>query len=175
MTDQEFEKSVKKILRNDKTGLKEIYDQYHVYIYSCMWKIVQNKENAEDLTADFFLKFWETADKYKFGGKHRAWIATIARNMAIDFVRKNKKMILSDNVPETGQGNPSETEDLVMGNVFLKEALDSLNEGEREVVHLKIVGELTFKEIAKVLKLPMGTITWRYQNAIKKLRRCGYE
>jgi RNA polymerase sigma-70 factor (ECF subfamily) len=175
VTDREFEKCVKKILKNDKDGLREIYDQYRVYIYSCMWKIVQNKENAEDLTADFFIKFWETADKYKFGGKHRAWLATIARNMAIDFVRKNKKMILSDEMPETGDSNTSGMEELVVGNMFLKEALETLNEGEQEVVHLKIVGELTFKEIAKVLKLPMGTITWRYQNAIKKLRRCGYE
>ena len=95
--------------------------------------------------------------------------------MAIDFIRKNKKVILIDDIPETGEANPSETEDTVMENMFLKEALNTLNEGEREVVHLKVVGELTFREIARLLKLPMGTITWRYQNAIKKLRRCGYE
>ena len=42
-------------------------------------------------------------------------------------------------------------------------------------INMKILGEMTFKEIAEVLNIPMGTVTWRYQNAIKKLRRCGYE
>ena len=50
-----------------------------------------------------------------------------------------------------------------------------LNDNEREVIQLKIVADMTFKEIAQLLNTPMGTITWRYQNAIKKLRRCGYE
>ncbi len=175
MTDQEFENCVKKIIENDKEGLKEIYENYRVYIYSCIWNVVQSKENAEDLTADFFIKFWEQAPIYKFGGKHRAWIATIARNMAIDFTRKNKKIILTEDIKEATLEKNLQPEEMVIGTMQIEDALNALNEKERDIVHLKIIGELTFKEIAQVLHLPMGTITWRYQNAIKKLRRCGYE
>jgi len=175
VTDQEFENSVRKIIANDKNGLKEIYENYRVYIYSCIWKVVQNKENAEDLTTDFFIKFWEQASIYKFGGKHRAWIATIARNMAIDYIRKNKKIVITQDFIEPSAEKKFQPEEIVIENNFLKEALNSLNEKERDIVDLKIVGELTFKEITEVLHLPMGTVTWRYQNAIKKLRRCGYE
>ena len=50
-----------------------------------------------------------------------------------------------------------------------------LKPSERQVVSLKVLGELTFKEIADIMDIPMGTVTWKYQNAIKKLRRCGYE
>ncbi len=63
----------------------------------------------------------------------------------------------------------------VIADMSLRQALDSLKPGEREVVHLKIMGEMTFQEIADILKIPLGTVTWRYQNAIRKLRRCGYE
>lgn len=63
----------------------------------------------------------------------------------------------------------------VIADMSLRQALDALKPKEREVVHLKIMGEMTFQEIADVLKVPLGTVTWRYQNAIQKLRRCGYE
>ena len=43
------------------------------------------------------------------------------------------------------------------------------------VVDMKVLGEMSFREISETLHIPMGTVTWRYQNAIKKLRRCGYE
>ncbi len=183
MTDQEFESCVRQIIQNDKDGLKEIYVQYRVYIYSCMWKVVQNKENAEDLTADFFVKFWETAHKYKFGGRHRAWIATIARNMAIDFLRKHQREVLSDEVIENREGVATDysmqtepaVEDTVINQMFIKEALDTLSVSEREILHLKIVGGLTYREITEVLRLPVGTVTWRYQSALNKIRRCGYE
>ena len=60
-------------------------------------------------------------------------------------------------------------------NMTIKQALDMLKPSERQIVSLKILGELTFKEIAQCMEIPMGTVTWKYQNAIKKLRRCGYE
>ena len=64
----------------------------------------------------------------------------------------------------------------VEDNVYFVEVVESvLNEGEREIINLKILGDLTFKEIASVLSMPMGTVTWKYQNAVKKIRRCGYE
>ena len=50
-----------------------------------------------------------------------------------------------------------------------------MKEGEREMVNMKVLGDMTFREIAETLQMPMGTVTWKYQNAIGKLRRCGYE
>ena len=55
------------------------------------------------------------------------------------------------------------------------EALDRLKPEEREIVDMKVLSEMTFKEISEILQIPMGTVTWRYQAAIKKLRRYGYE
>ena len=69
----------------------------------------------------------------------------------------------------------SQIEEEVISQMSLTEALSYLNEKEREVINLKIIADMTFKEIAELLQAPMGTITWRYQSAIKKLRRCGYE
>ena len=49
--------------------------------------------------------------------------------------------------------------------------LEALNDSQREIVHLKIYCGLTFYEISEVLQIPLGTVTWRYQSAVKKLRK----
>ncbi len=97
--------------------------------------------------------------------------------MAVDLMRKTKREILTeqfaDNMTETASEACVEQE--VLSDLSLRQALDALKPSEQQVVHLKIMGELTFQEIADILKIPLGTVTWRYQNAIKKLRRYGYE
>lgn len=57
----------------------------------------------------------------------------------------------------------------------LKEALATLKPKEREIINMKIMGDMTFQEIADILGKPLGTVTWQYREAINKLRRCGYE
>lgn len=166
-----------RIRAGDKNALHEVYEAYIGYIYSIVLQVVQNREDAEDITSEFFIKLWRLADTYKAGGGHRAWLATVARNMAIDFLRKNKRKVLLEEIDNSMVENPSNdnVEGNVIADISLREALDSLKKNEREVVNLKIMGGLTFQEIANILKTPIGTVTWRYRNAIEKLRRCSYE
>lgn len=197
MTDKEFDACMRRMSQGDKQALKEVYESYLPYIYAIVLGVVGNRENAEDVTSEFFIKLWEVSDSYKSGRGHRAWIGTIARNLSIDFLRKAKREVPSEVLEETiaepeddGRGNGhknregnvaniagqgSSVEEEVIEELSIEEALSKLNEKEREVVHMKIMGQLSFKEIAGILEEPMGTVTWRYQNAIKKLRRCGYE
>ena len=196
VTDQEFEKCMRCMKQNDKNALKQVYEAYLPYIYGIVLKTVGNRELAEDVTSEFFIKLWEISDTYKPGKGHRGWLATIARNLSIDFIRKTKREVLTDsfekrneeegsvdvlehqltdsNLESLGNGQ-SQVEDEVVENLSIQETLKKLSDKEQEVIHLKIFGELSFKEIAEILSEPMGTITWRYQNALKKLRRCGYE
>ena len=60
MTDTEFDFRVELILKNDKNGLREIYQCYGKVIYNIMLDIVKSPQDAEDLTSDFFLKLWDT-------------------------------------------------------------------------------------------------------------------
>ncbi len=175
MSEEQFENCMCLIKQGDKSGLKEIYENYLAYIYSIIYRVLENKENAEDVTSEFFIKLWDIADKYQFGGLHKGWLATIARNMALDFIRKRKHEQLTDEVMEQADHETSAVEAKVVGELTIRNAMDTLNHEEQEVVNMKVMGDLTFKQIAQILQLPMGTVTWRYQNAIKKLRRCGYE
>lgn len=189
MTDEQFAACCERIRQGDKEGLREIYEAYISYVYGVVLRVLQNKENAEDVTADFFIKLWELADRYRQGNGHKAWMTTIARNMAIDYLRAHRREQLSEEIPDVmpgddevvstsgiSHGQPeSEVESEVVSNMALEQALSQLSDAERQVIHMKIMGDMTFQEISNILGVPMGTVTWRYQNALKKLRRCGYE
>lgn len=176
MEEKRFHACMKRIKAGDKSALREIYEAYAGYIYSVVVQVTINKEDAEDVTSEFFIKLWKLADTYKSGNGHRAWIAVIARNMAIDLLRKNRREVLTEDFSDAVTESPSEeVEGKVISDMSLRAALDILKPSEREIVNMKIMGELTFQEIADILKQPLGTVTWRYQNAVKKLRRCGYE
>lgn len=184
MTEQLFEQCIRKIRQGDRDGLKQIYEAYIAYIYSIVYGVLHNKENAEDVTSEFFIRMWTTiADQYQFGNKHRTYLARIAHNMAIDFLRKNKKEDTTQDIQEVIDAGVTNTtittaqesiDDSVIENMTIKEVIGTLKEQEQQILNIKIFGGLTFAEIAQVLKLPMGTVTWRYRTAIEKLRRSGY-
>lgn len=198
MEDQVFDRCMERIRQGDKEALKEIYLAYAGFLFHMILGILGNRENAEDVTSEFFIKLWDIADKYVPGTGHRAWLSRIARNMAIDYLRAHKREIPYDVTErefekaasgESGgqEGKESrtqyrqdstyqdETAQEAVSNISVQEALAKLKPAEREIVHLKIIGDLTFEEISRTLEIPMGTVTWRYREAIKTLRRCGYE
>lgn len=182
MTDIEFDNAIARIKQGDKSGLADIYEAYIGLIYAIVKDVVKDKESAEDVASDFFIRLWDKADRFKPGYGHKTWITTIARNMAIDHIRKYSKEEISDfpedieNADYSGQdtGLDSPVEKQVLGDVIIQEALALLQEKERQILNMKILGEMTFQEIADTLQIPMGTVTWRYRNAVNKLRRCGY-
>lgn len=174
MTDKEFQHNLQLIQDKDKAGLRNIYQEYITLIYHTVLNIIKNKEDAEDITSEFFIKLANVSDKYISGNGHRTWLITIARNLTIDYIRKNKREIPAEEIYEdvTLTVMPSSTpEESYLTKQSFKELIHKLNAKEQELITLKILGELTFKEIAAILNEPMGTITWRYQNAINKLRR----
>ena len=192
MEDQQFDLCMDRIKHGDKDALKDIYMAYAGYIYHLIFSVLQNKENAEDVTSDFFIKLWDLADHYKPGNGHRAYLGRIAHNMAIDYLRAHNKEVpwdMAEENPEDGENANSgdyegiqnqsdlsdKTADQVVSDMTVEQILAYLKPEEREIVHLKVIGELTFEEIAKLLNKPMGTVTWRYREAIKKLRRCGFD
>lgn len=170
MNDRQFEENIGRICRNDREGLKLIYEDYCPLIYSVVLEILQNREDAEDVASEFFIRLWDIAPTYRPGNGHRGWMLTIARNMAIDHVRKRKKESLSAEIPDYLQAGEDFPEERLCHRLSLEQALKTLKQEEREIVNLKIMGELTFKEIAAMLQKPQGTVAWCYRTAIQKLK-----
>ncbi len=168
-------------------GLKSIYEAYLPMIYHAMYDVTGVKESAEDLTADYFIKLWNIRHTYK-QGTHKKWMLTIARNMAIDYIRKSGREQLASDMQAYGQtGELSGQFDVltakvqehagkkdvyadIVDRVAIADAMQKLTREEIELIHLKLMADLTFRELASLLQLPQGTVAWKYQQAIKKLR-----
>ncbi len=170
MTDKEFERCMSAMAAGDRNSLRYVYDAYLKLIYAVVYDTIGQREEAEDVTSEFFIKLYSIAGSYKPGNGHRRWIVTIARNMAVDRIRKIDREALVDEIPETAQTGSMEEQ--VVNSVSLRRAMESLKPDEREVVDLKVAGGFTFREISEMVEKPMGTVTWLYNNAIKRLRRC---
>ena len=173
MTDSRFECCIQLIRQGSQEGLREIYEAYCKTVYSIMLTVTKNRADAEDLTSNFFVKLWDKlADVYRAGGGHKSWLAAAARNMAIDFLRRKSRVETTLDDEESGFDPQSgeRLEETVIRKLSVSEALNKLSGSEREIVNLKLFSDFTFREIAKALALPMGTVTWRYNRALKKLR-----
>ena len=197
MTDEQFNAAMERLRDKDRQALKEIYEAYISFIFHVVLDIVKNRETAEDITSEIFIKLWEKAGQYREGSGHRGYLATIARNMAIDHIRKYKHetdmgtVLLSHG--ESGRDNGSNNthgteepslclasgeptpEEQTVSDLSVQQALDRLKPVYRQIITMKVLGDMTFKEISEALNMPMGTVTWNYQDAIKQLRRFGYE
>ena len=94
--------------------------------------------------------------------------------MSLDLLKKQSREQLASEDEDYGADSPDDsisTEDTVTGGMAVAEALGRLEQTEREIVSMKILADMTFKDIAAVLGKPMGTVTWKYRNAILKLKK----
>jgi len=171
MDDRAFSENINRIRQKDREGLRMIYEDYRSLIYSVVFEILHNRENSEDVTSDFFIRLWDIAEIYREGNGHRAWMITIARNMAVDFLRKRTREDLTADIPDSPKNVTESAEDKVLPGMNLEQALSVLGNDEREIINMKIMGDLTFKEIAAILKEPQGTVAWRYRTALQKLKK----
>ena len=183
MTDEEFQSAITSLLEGNKEGLRHIYESYVRLIYTVVLDVVKRREDAEDVTSDFFIKLIRVAEQFKKGSPHKTWMVTIARNMAFDFLRKSNREILSyegeedDDSLNLVEKTAASADDKSVENKAIlaqdmKNAMEKLSPKEKEIVDMKLLGELKFKEIATITGQPMGTVTWIYNQAIIKLRRC---
>lgn len=178
MTEVDFESCISMLQSGDMEGLRIIYVEYSKMIYSAVLNVTHNSHAAEDVTSEFFLKLKKAASVYRKGSGHKKWLITAARNLAIDHIRKSRHEISIEAGGGDDESHPlseipdnTDVESSVSARMDAKSMLAVLNDAEREIVDLKIYCELTFSEISDVLHIPIGTAAWRYNAAVKKLKK----
>src|SRR5690606_34782931 len=122
-------------------------------------------EATEELVQDTFLKMWNNIDSYLSNTNFRAWLLTIAKNTAKDYLRTRKIFYPLDDETVSSHRYMS------MLNEFNVDANKVLSDLEYDVVVLTIIYNLKRREVADVLERPTGTITRVYSESIKKLKK----
>ncbi|WP_293376678.1 sigma-70 family RNA polymerase sigma factor [Phenylobacterium sp.] len=129
-------------------------------------------QTAEELTQDVFLAVWRKADQFDpLRASASAWIYTIARNMSVDALRRERQPAdVRVDEPGNGQVTPEEEFRAAQGNDRLRAAIDNLPEDQAYVLRLAFFDDLTHAEIAELLGLPLGTVKSRIRLATAHLR-----
>lgn len=168
MNSKELNKLVSELQNGDMTAFDMIYHETKSVVYYTILSILKDKSRSEDIMQDTYLKSLEKIHSFKPRYGFKSWIVTIARNLAINEYNKRKRELSYDpNVDEYIFGQQESTSEK---ELIVKEILDYLDESEREVVVMHVLGDMKHREIADVLKKPIGTITWIYNKAIKKAK-----
>ncbi len=182
MTEEEFSLCMSRMASGEQDALRHVYEVYLNFIFSVCMSHLRHKESAEDVTSEFFIRLYQNAGRFRSGLGHKAWMATIARNLCIDYMRKSGREMATLDAPDE-EGNVRELEDTsgsetgsgferhVENRLTLEAAMKVLTPQEQEILSLKVPGGMKFREIAESLGIPQGTVSWHYNEAIKKLRR----
>ena len=133
--------------------MEQIYTQYFETVNKYLFCLTHNNDISEELTQETFYKAVKKIDTYKGGCKMSVWLCQIAKNLWYDQCRKNKKVINEENELFNEQ-TLNELEEKVISDderIELYKRMQKLDEKTREVLYLRITGELSFKEIGLIL------------------------
>jgi RNA polymerase sigma-70 factor (ECF subfamily) len=153
----------------DGAAFQELYQQTADVVYGFALSILRNKQDAEDVMHDAFIKTYTSAVSYKPAGKPMAWILTIVRNLCYNKIRAGK--VCEDLEQYEDLASESDDSEAVLDRAILESAMSILDEEERQVVILHALTGYKHREIAEILDLPTGTVLSKYNRAIKKMRK----
>lgn len=160
------------IRSGDTMAFEELYDDLKTPIYTIVYRIIWDKTASEDIMQEVFVKLYLSPPKPSIKNP-RAYIFQMARNLAIDNTRKHRQHISLDEMDNTTH-QPSiahQLSDNFHNKIDIENALKAIPAQECQIVTLHIIGELKFREIAEVMQIPLGTVLWKYQKALGKLKR----
>lgn len=165
----DINEAIEKLKVKDELAFEYVYTKTKSLVYTVIISVVKDHNQTEDLMQDTYIKMIKSINSYDNKYRFNTWLATIARNTALDYYRKQKKQYSVD-IHESEYLFPLERS-LQDDEISTNYILSLLDDEEREVVMLYSLDEYKHKEIAIILNKPIGTITWIYNKAMKKLRK----
>lgn len=178
MNKHTIEKSMLLLAKGQTGALKIIYEELCQAVYHLSYSILKDHQLAEDNAQEVFIKLLTSSKSYNKGQGAVPWIMSITRNCAIDMIRRQKNTYYTDfTLEEDGEesillkDNSSDIEEQTCDKIVLMDVIGKLDSTSREIIILHLNAGLKFNEISNVLKIPLGTVTWKYQTAIKKLKQ----
>jgi RNA polymerase sigma-70 factor, ECF subfamily len=174
---QDDRELAERLKRRDQRAVGELYDRYGRLAYSLIYRIVKDTGIAEDLTQETFLRVWNRAAAFDTEkGSLGAWIMTVARNRAIDYVRSVQGR-MRENVYELDASDNPVLFTTIEGSIInserarrLKQAFEALNANQRMVIEMAYYEGLSQTEMADRIKQPLGTVKTWCRTALLKLR-----
>lgn len=155
---------------------EKLYRMYFMDIYSYLMTMVKNPSLAEELTQECFFRAMKSKEMYKGKSSERTWLCSIAKNLCIDEMRRQKKF--SDEEKEmVSRKTPEQDVVTKMSTLQIHKILHQMEEPYKEVFELRTFGELSFADIGQIFEKTESWARVTYHRARIKLieRTCDYE
>jgi RNA polymerase sigma-70 factor (ECF subfamily) len=167
-----------RVARGDERAFEQTYDQVADAVYGLVRKVVRDPAQSEEVVQEVMVDVWRTASRYEPGrGSAMAWIMTMAHRRAVDRVRSEQaasdrqakvahrdQVIVFDEVAEDVEAR--------LDRERVRHCLDSLTDLQRQSVALAYYEGYTYREVAELLTVPLGTVKTRMRDGMIRLREC---
>jgi RNA polymerase sigma-70 factor (ECF subfamily) len=163
---------VEALKSHDEQAFIYLYDHYSKALFTVIHSIILQKDSAEDILQEVFVKIWQNIPSYDPAkGRLYTWMINIARNKAIDLFRSKEtsnqsKTISLTDIVYSKPGEVSKIED-----IGLKRVLNELPKETRKLMELAYFQGYTQDEISKILSIPIGTVKTRIRTTLIQLRK----
>lgn len=174
-TDEQLMEAVK---NGDLQQASLLFERYHMRLFNFLARLCMDRELAEDLTQNVFLRMIKYRGSYKSGARFQSWIYQVARNVFTDHyqAQKNKKSGFID-VEKVGEwvADENETESMEDQEKILQRSMALLSEEQRELLVLTRFQHLKYEEVATIMNTTVANIKVKVHRAIAKLREHYFE
>lgn len=174
---------IRKAAQGDASAFEELVVRYQGQVFNLCLRMTSNAEDAADLTQEAFVKVWKSLDTFQFDAAFSTWLYRLASNCCLDFLRSRKRrptvsltmeteeedeqtVDVSDDAPTPEEAAISKEE-----REELRLAMQSLDAEQRQILTLRVVNDLSYSDIARVLGLREGTVKSRLSRARESLRK----
>jgi RNA polymerase sigma-70 factor (ECF subfamily) len=167
-----------RIRARDAEALQALYDETSRVLYSLAYRVLNDREDAEEVILDVYQHVWNAADRYDPArGNVLSWLAVMTRNRAIDRVRqsnvrRSRELPVDPPVDAPSESPAPETQSILeQQRVLVRKALETLGPEQREAIELAFYSGLSHSEVADALGAPLGTVKTRIRVGMQKLRK----
>ncbi|HPO52525.1 MAG TPA: RNA polymerase sigma factor [bacterium] len=164
----------------DKKEFEKLYKRYAPVLYRTAYRMVKNDADALDVVQEAFIRIYNGLSKFRNESHIQTWMYRIVMNLCYDYFRKRKKITFVSEQelfdPEAGQeslqniSNRDADEISQMRRQTLQRALEHLTVRQRTVFNLRIYEELSYEEIAKIMKIKVGTAKATFFQSVEKIK-----
>ena len=152
---------MERIAEGDQSAMEELIGLWKMPIFRFFLRSLNHHEDAEDLTQRVFIRIYRSSERYLPQAKFSTWIFTIARNLLIDEIKKRKRrpqMVFDEHIEKVGDEGDGRSEELTE---ILMRHLDAAPENHRTALLLRVQRELSYREIAEVMRTTEASVkTW---------------
>ncbi|WP_419995561.1 sigma-70 family RNA polymerase sigma factor [Streptomyces boninensis] len=166
------------VARGDQDAFAAVYDQVSGPVLGLVRSVLRNPEQSEEVTQEVLVEVWRTAARFRPDkGSAMTWVLTMAHRRAVDRVRsvqasaeREHKAALLDQLPAYDQ--VTEQVETRLEQQRVRRCLGALTKLQREAVTLAYYRGLTYREVAQLLSMPLGTVKTRLRDGLIRLRDC---